>query len=76
MSRGWMTTENRKKAGQVWVYHFYKTRESDGHRVENTVVLGPLASFPREKDARAEVERRCLDQNENWASRVGSRLAI
>jgi integrase len=64
MSRGWMTTECRKKTGQVWVYHFYKTRESDGHRVENTVVLGPLASFPREKDARAEVERRCLDQNE------------
>jgi integrase len=64
MSRGWMTTESRKKAGQVWVYHFYKTRESDGHRVENTVVLGPLSSFPKEKDARAEVERRRLDQNE------------
>jgi integrase len=64
MSRGWITTESRKKAGRVWVYHFYKTRESDGHRVENTVVLGPLSSFPKEKDAWAEVERRHLDQNE------------
>lgn len=64
MSRGWMTTDSRKKAGQVWVYHFYKTRESDGRRVENTLVLGPLSSFPREKDAWAEVQRRRLDQNE------------
>jgi integrase len=64
MSRGWMTTDSRKKAGQVWVYHFYKTRESDGHRVENTLVLGPLSSFPKEKDAWAEVQRRRLDQNE------------
>jgi integrase len=59
-----MTTDSRKKAGQVWVYHFYKTRESDGHRVENTLVLGPLSSFPKEKDAWAEVQRRRLDQNE------------
>jgi hypothetical protein len=64
MSRGWMTTESRKKAGRVWVYHFYKTRVSDGHRVENTVVLGPLSSFPKEKDAWSEVEHRHLDQNE------------
>jgi integrase len=63
MRRGWMTTESRKKAGQVWVYHFYKTRESDGRRVENTVVVGPLSSFRNEKDAWVEVERRRLDQN-------------
>lgn len=65
MSRGWMTTESRKKAGQVWVYHFYKTRESDGHRVENTVLIGPLSSFPKEKDAWGEVTRRSLDQDNN-----------
>jgi integrase len=65
MSRGWMTTESRKKAGRVWVYHFYRTRVSDGHRVENTVVLGPLSSFPKERDAWGEVERRGLDQNEH-----------
>lgn len=64
MSRGWMTTESRKKSGQVWVYHFYKTRDTDGRRVENTVMLGSLYSFPRENDAWAEVERRRLDQNE------------
>ena len=64
MSRGWVTSETRKKAGRVWIYHYYKTRVSDGHRVENTVALGPLSSFPKEKDAWAEVKRRFLDQNE------------
>lgn len=64
MSRGWMTTESRKKTGQVWVYHFYKTRESDGRRVENTVSIGPMSSFPKEKDAWGEVTRRSLDLND------------
>src|ERR1051326_3794015 len=64
MSRGWMTTESRKKAGRVWVYHFYRTREFDGQRVENTVVVGPLSAYPKEKHAWDEVERRRLDQNQ------------
>jgi hypothetical protein len=45
------------------VYHYYRTRETDGHRVENTVVVGALSSLPREKDAWAEVEHRGLDRS-------------
>src|ERR1039458_1774970 len=59
--RGWLTKEERKRAGKVWVYHYYRTRDTDGHRVENTVVVGALSSLLREKDAWAEVEhRRCV----------------
>jgi len=61
--RGWLTKEERKRAGKVWTYHYYKTRQTDGHRVENTVVLGALSSLPREKDAWAEVEHRGLNRN-------------
>ena len=60
--RGWLTKEERKRAGKVWVYHNYKTRDTDGHRVENTVVVGALSSLPREKDAWAEVEHRGLNR--------------
>jgi integrase len=59
---GWLTKEARKKAGKVWIYHYYKTRQTDGHRVENTVVLGAVSSLPREKDAWAEVEHRGLNR--------------
>ena len=65
MSRtGWLTKELRQKHAGVWVYHYYRTRETDGHRVENTVVVGALSSLPREKDAWAEVEHRGLDRNQ------------
>jgi integrase len=63
--RGWLTKEERKKHGRVWVYHWYKTRPSDGKKVENTVVVGRVASFPRESNAWEEVERRSLDHNIN-----------
>jgi integrase len=62
--RGWLTKEDRKR-GKVWVYHYYRTRETDGHRVENTVVVGALSSLPREKDAWAAVEHRGLDRNQH-----------
>jgi integrase len=61
--RGWLTKEDRKR-GKVWVYHYYRTRETDGHRVENTVVVGALSSLPREKDAWTAVEHRGLDRNQ------------
>jgi len=61
--QGWLTKEDRKRHGKVWVYHYYKTRDTDGHRVENTVVVGTLSSLPREKDAWAEVEDRGLNRN-------------
>ncbi len=61
--RGWLTKEERKRAGKVWIYHYYRSRDTDGHRVENTVVVGALSSLPREKDAWAEVEHRGLNRN-------------
>jgi hypothetical protein len=61
--RGWLTKEERKRAGKVWIYHYYRTRDTDGHRVENTVVVGALSSLQREKDAWAEVEHRGLNRN-------------
>lgn len=61
--KGWLTKEERKKAGKVWVYHYYKSRDTDGHRVENTVVVGTLSSLPKREDAWAEVEHRGLDRS-------------
>ena len=46
--RGWLTKEERKIVVKVWIYHYYRTRDTDGHRVENTVVVGALSSLPRE----------------------------
>ena len=63
--RGWLTKEERKKHGKVWVFHWYKARPSDGKRVENTVVVGRVASFPKESSAWEEVERRSLNHNIN-----------
>ena len=61
--RGWLTKEARKKHGKVWLFHWYKTRPSDGKRVENTVVVGRVGSFPKESSAWEEVERRGLNHN-------------
>jgi hypothetical protein len=33
-----------QESGQSVGYHYYRTRDTDGHRVENTVVLGALSS--------------------------------
>jgi integrase len=53
-----------KRNGWTWVYHFYKDKSETGKRVENTVTLGPVSRFPRQKDAWAEVERRHLTPND------------
>jgi hypothetical protein len=63
LHHGLLTNEERKRAGKVWVYHYYRTPDKDGHRVENTVVVGALSSLQREKDAWAEVEHRGLNRN-------------
>jgi hypothetical protein len=55
--KGWLTQHKSKRNGMTWVYHFRKTKAETGETVENTVNLGPIAQFPREKDAWAEVER-------------------
>jgi hypothetical protein len=46
--RGWLTKQKRKKDGRVWIFHWYRVRPSDGKHVENTVVVGRVASFPKE----------------------------
>src|SRR5665811_1800622 len=62
--KGWLTKHVSKRNGWTWVYHFYKDKPETGKRVENTVTLGPVSRFPREKDAWAEVERRHLTPND------------
>ena len=54
--QGWLTKAKRKK-GDVWLHHFYQTRESDGARVETCRTVGLVSKFPREADVWAEVER-------------------
>jgi aryl-alcohol dehydrogenase-like predicted oxidoreductase len=58
-----VTKEERKKHGRVWVFHWYKVRPSDGKKVENTAVVGRVASSSKESSAWEEVERRGLNHN-------------
>lgn len=58
--KGWLTKHVAKRSGWTWVYHCYRAKPETGKRVENTVTLGRVSQFPREKDAWAEVERRHL----------------
>jgi integrase len=53
---GWLTKGRRKK-GDVWVHHFYVTRDSDGKRVETTRTIGLVSKFPKESDAWQEIQR-------------------
>ena len=48
----------RRKKGDVWLHHFYVTRDTDGKRVETTRTVGMVSKFPRKSDAWAEVMRR------------------
>jgi integrase len=72
VQRGWLTKYETKRNGMTWVYHCYRVKPATGKRVENTVALGPVSRFPREKDAWAEVERRHLLPNsgQNGVGRV------
>jgi hypothetical protein len=58
--RGWITKEQRKKAGSVWVYHWYFRKPETGKKVEHTCMIGATTDFPSEKDAWREVDRRHL----------------
>jgi hypothetical protein len=62
--KGWLTKHVSKRNGWTWVYHFYRDKPETGKRVENTVTLGPVSRFHREKDAWAEIERRHLTPND------------
>jgi integrase len=56
MQRGWLTRAERKK-GDVWLHHFYFTRDMDGKRVETCRTVGLVSKYPREAEVWAEVER-------------------
>jgi hypothetical protein len=58
--RGWITKQERKKQGSVWVYHWYVLKPETGRRAEHTCVLGAVADFPTEKHAWLEIDRRHL----------------
>ena len=63
--KGWLTQEERKKHGKVWVFHWNKVRPTDGKTVENTVAVGRVGTFPKESSVWEEVERRGLNHNIN-----------
>ncbi len=46
----------RRKAGETWVLR-YRVTHADGRRVENTLPVGLVRDFPRERDAWREVDR-------------------
>jgi integrase len=63
--RGWITRQQRKKQGAVWVYHWYCTKPDTGKRAEQTCVIGSLADFATEADVWQEIGQRHLQpQNE------------
>lgn len=70
--RGWITKQDRKKTGPVWVYHWYITKPDSGRKVEHTCVVGAVASFPREKDAWQEIDRRHLQPQPNQSATIRS----
>jgi integrase len=61
--RGWLTLYSTKTMGMIRVFHWYRINPKTGNRTENTCNLGPLAQFPDEDDAWAEVKRRHLLPN-------------
>jgi hypothetical protein len=74
--RGWLTKEDRKKRGKVWVFHWYKARPGDGERVENTAVVGRVANFSKESGAWEEVDRRGLNHNIAGANSLVGRITF
>src|SRR5580765_3234476 len=46
----------RRKAGETWLLR-YRVTQPDGRRVENTLPVGLVRDFPKQKDAWREVDR-------------------
>ena len=46
----------RRKEGETWVLR-YRVASADGRRVEHTTPIGLVREFPKDKDARREVDR-------------------
>jgi integrase len=49
--------KERRKAGITWVYRYYTTRPEDGKRVEHTLAVGLVSTFPTKDKVWAEVDR-------------------
>jgi hypothetical protein len=74
--RGWITKQDRKKKGPVWVYHWYIVKPETGRKAEHTCVIGLVAHFPREKDAWLEVDRRHLKPQLDQSAICSGRLTF
>ena len=59
--RGWLRRK-KYKDGMTWLFCFFRTRDSDGKRVENSQRVGLLADFPTERSAWMEVGRLGLEK--------------
>jgi hypothetical protein len=46
----------KRKEGEIWVLQ-YRVTNSEGRRVENVMPIGLVREFPKDKDARREVDR-------------------
>lgn len=57
---GCLRMEARKRGPAVWVYRYYADRETDGKRVERTLVVGTVEELPTKSDARLALERKQL----------------
>jgi integrase len=54
--KGWLSIGKRKK-GDVYIHHFYRTENGTGRRTETCVTIGPVAKFVSEADVWAEINR-------------------
>src|SRR5215469_6537475 len=74
--RGWITKQQRKKNGCVWVYHWYVLKPETGKKAEHTCVIGVLTDFPSEKDAWREIDRRHLKPQLDRTAIAAGRLTF
>jgi integrase len=74
--RGWITEQQRKKNGSVWVYHWYFLKPESGKKAEHTCVIGAVTDFPLEKDVWREIDRRHLKPQLDQKSVATGRLTF
>jgi integrase len=74
--RGWITKEQRKKAGSVWVYHCYVSKPETGKKVEHTHLIGAVSDYPSEKDVWREIDRRHLKPRPDRKAIASGRLTF
>jgi hypothetical protein len=58
------------------VYHWYVVKPESGKRTEHNTVVGALATFPTEKDAWQEIDRRYLKPQLDRSAICTGRLAF